>query len=284
MPSITGAATRGKAVAPKLKPMSTAAILTAAGSGVRLGQAQPKALVEVAGLPMIVHAARALAASGVVDSIIATAPSQFADQFERILCNNPTIPVPVTVLVGGDTRQESVNAALTALDADTDVVLVHDAARPFASPDLVRRVTEQVRAGYVAVVPSLPVTDTIKQVTPSTFAIGEPYRREVRPRIEPEPGVERVAFTPNRENLRQVQTPQGFERRTLDRAYAAAIARSAAATDDAGLVEAMGFEVVTIPGEESAAKITTARDLRIAELLTAAGVSDQEPATAEVDA
>lgn len=247
--------------------MATAAILTAAGSGVRLGREQPKALVEIAGAPVFIHAARNLAASGAVDQLVVTAPRPRVQQYTEMLAADPYVTVPVTVIAGGGTRQESVARALDQLPKGFDVVLVHDAARPFAPPGLTKRVVDAVHAGNLAVIPALPVSDTIKQVTPTNFAIGEPYRRAVVPRKPRDPDVIPVAFTPPREHLRVIQTPQGFDRRTLERAFAAGAARGAVVTDDAALVEGLGVEVVTIPGDEAAAKITTERDLRIAEFL-----------------
>jgi len=262
--------------------MSTAAILTAAGSGVRLGRDLPKALVEVAGAPMVLHAARNLAASGVVDHVIVTAPPDLVSGYRELFAAEPTLGIPVTVTAGGGTRQESVGKAIAALPTSVEVVLVHDAARPFATPDLIRRVVETVRAGHRAVIPAVPVTDTIKQVSASSYAIGEPYRHVSGPQPDRDPDIESVAFTPPREHLRVTQTPQGFDRRTLDRAFAAGAARGAVVTDDAALVEGIGVEVVAIPGHESAAKITTERDLLIAELIHRDAESgDVDPAPAE---
>lgn len=237
--------------------MTTVAILTAAGSGTRLGRDVPKALVEVAGVPMVVHAARRLAASGVVDSIVVTAPRFLVDRMSDVVGGDAQVTVPVRVVPGGGTRQESVAAGLATAGAEDDVVLVHDAARPFASADLVRRVVEAVRSGHGAVVPGLPVVDTVKAV----FAA--PHARSTSGTA-----VEPVTATPDRSVLRAVQTPQGFDRALLDRAHAAGAGREAQAhaTDDAGLVEALGEPVVVVAGEESALKITTERDLYLAGL------------------
>lgn len=240
--------------------MSTAAILTAAGSGTRLGLPGPKALVELAGVPLVLHAARRLAASGVVASIVVTVPPGRAGGFRALLGGpvRPGLGVPVAVVEGSTSRQASVAAGLAALpaDADVDVVLVHDAARALASPGLVRAVESAVRSGHRAVVPGLPVADTIKQV-------GEPVD-----------GAAPVVATVPRATMRAVQTPQGFERALLDAAHAAGADRAAdeatAATDDAALVEALGEQVWVVPGEEGAMKITTTRDLAVAELLARA--------------
>lgn len=237
--------------------MTTLAILTAAGSGTRLGRDLPKALVALAGFPLVVHAARRLAASGVVDSLVVTCPAGLAAAVRDVVAQDPHVDVPVRVVEGGGTRQASVAAGLALAGPDDDVILVHDAARPLAPPRLVRRVVDAVRAGHGAVVPGLPVTDTVKRVAPAATAGG--------------PDVERVVETPDRAVLRAVQTPQGFDRALLQRAHAQGGARATAeglaATDDAGLVEALGETAYVVPGEERALKITTERDLQVAALL-----------------
>ncbi|MFE6236601.1 2-C-methyl-D-erythritol 4-phosphate cytidylyltransferase [Cellulosimicrobium sp. NPDC057862] len=254
--------------------MPTLAVLTAAGSGTRLGLDLPKALVELDGLPLVVQAARRLCASGAVDAIVVTAPPGLREHVATVLRDDPGVNRPVRVVEGAGTRQASVAAGLRAglvegpdaglvpervsglVPGPVDVVLVHDAARPLAPPALVRRVVEAVRAGHAAVVPGLPVTDTIKRVTPA--------RADDPSRAEP------VAETVDRAALRAVQTPQGFDRALLVRAHEAAAHRAdderSAATDDAGLVEALGLPVHVVPGDAAAAKITTAHDLRAAAL------------------
>jgi len=237
--------------------VTTLAILTAAGSGTRLGRDLPKALVALEGFPLVVHAARRLAASGVVDSLVVTCPAGLDAAVRDVVAQDPHVDVPVRVVEGGATRQASVAAGLALAGPDDDVVLVHDAARPLAPPRLVRRVVEAVRAGHGAVVPGLPVTDTVKRVAPASSAGGA--------------GVERVVETPDRAALRAVQTPQGFDRAVLELAHARGASRATAeglaATDDAGLVEALGETAYVVRGEETAMKITTERDLRVAALL-----------------
>ena len=240
--------------APELR---TAAILTAAGSGARLGHALPKAIVPVAGDPIVLHAARRLCAARFddrpIDSLVVSAPADHVEGFVRLL---EGLPVPVTVVAGGPSRQASVAAALAAVPDDVDVVLVHDAARPFAPPALIERVVAAVAAGHEAVVPGLAVTDTIKRVGPTDDA-------------GPAEGWP-VLGTVDRATLRAVQTPQGFTRGLLARAHASAADDAAdeslAASDDAGLVERLGLPVWVVPGDDDAAKITTRRDLAIAEL------------------
>ena len=231
--------------------MTTAAILTAAGSGARLGRDEPKALVDLCGRPLVVHAARRLVASGAVDLLVVTAPRERADDVARLLAAED-LPVPVTVVEGGASRQASVAAGLAVLPQAIDVVLIHDAARALVPPSLVARVADAVRSGHRAVVPGVPVSDTIKQVG-QVSGDGAP-----------------VLATVSRERLRAVQTPQGFSRELVDRAHVAGLVRAAseatAATDDAALVEAIGVAVWLVDGAEDAFKITTRRDLAAAEL------------------
>src|SRR5699024_10949803 len=140
-----------------------------------------------------------------------------------------TSPVPLRFVPGGVTRQASVAAGLAVLGDGVDVVLVHDAARPLAPPNLTEHVAAAVRAGHQAVVPGMPVTDTIKQVGPHSHG--------------PAP----VRSTLERHMLRAIQTPQGFDRRLLERAHLQAASRAEdeahAASDDAGLVEELGVTV-----------------------------------------
>lgn len=221
--------------------MTVAVIVTAAGSGTRLGAAVPKALVPLAGEPLVVHAVRA--ARGVAGHVVVTAPPGHVDQFRTLVG-----PLGAVVVPGGQTRQESVAAGLATLPDAVTVVLVHDAARALAPAGLFAAVVSAVRAGHGAVVPALPVVDTIKAV-----GRGSPADREL------------VTATVDRSRLRAVQTPQGFDRALLLRAHAAA--PQASATDDAGLVEALGEDVWLVPGDERALKITTPADLERAEHL-----------------
>ena len=240
--------------------MTIAAVLTAAGSGTRLGHELPKALVPVGDDPLVVHAARALLAARTSDGtgvaqLVVTSPESHLDEVAALVgAVVAGTDVRLDVVGGGRTRQESVAAGLAELHDDVRVVLVHDAARPFAPPELVARVADAVRDGHPAVVPGLPVVDTVKRV-----GAGDAHGRPV---LETVPRADLVA----------VQTPQGFAREVLERAHAVGWGRGAdettAASDDAGLVEATGVPVWVVPGDERAAKVTTARDLHVAQALT----------------
>lgn len=201
--------------------------------GTRLGLPRPKAFVELAGSSLLRRSIDAARASGVVDEVVVIVPAELADAVRAEFGE-------VTVVAGGAERSDSVRAGLAAA-GDAELILVHDAARALTPPDLFVRVVTALRGARQAVVPGLPVADTLKRVD----------------------GRGRVLSTPDRSELRAVQTPQGFAAALLRRAHAGA----ADATDDAGLVEALGAEVHVVPGDELAFKITTPYDLRLAELL-----------------
>ena len=227
-----------------MPPLSEAcAVLTAAGSGSRLGCEVPKALVELSGRPLVWWAARGLRAGG-VGAIVVTAPAASLDEFRAGIADIGG----VEVVAGSDrSRQASVALGLAALGQrnEGDVVLVHDAARPLTPAQVI----DAVRAGAGAVIPVLPVTDTLKSVDASGVVTG----------------------TPRRADMVAVQTPQGFRWDVLTRAHEAGASLGAdeavAATDDAGLVEAIGAVVHTVAGDERSLKVTRPLDLSLAQLL-----------------
>lgn len=235
------------------RPHRTAAVIPAAGRGVRLGPGAPKALRTLGGTPMLIHAVRAMARSRAVSLVVVVAPPADTTEVRRLL-DEHALPERTEILVvpGGETRQESVRAGLDALPADITAVLIHDAARPLVPVDTVDSVVEAVHAGAPAVVPALPLADTVKEVEP-----GRPG--------EPEP----VVATPVRSRLRAVQTPQGFDLATLVRAHEKMAVDGEGATDDAGMVEQLGVTVVVVPGHEEAFKVTRPLDLVLAEAVLA---------------
>ncbi|WP_354002617.1 IspD/TarI family cytidylyltransferase [Ruania halotolerans] len=206
----------------------------------------------LAGRALVALAAERLAASGVVAEIVVTAPAGHLDEVQSaVLAATQTwADLRVQIVAGGPSRQASVAAGLAALGPTAEVILVHDAARPLASPALIRQLVATVDSGHDAVIPAVPVIDTIKEVDD-----GDPP----------------VALrTVNRSALRAVQTPQAFRAHVLRRAHEVGAAQAAdestAVSDDAGLVEALGLPVYVIAGERAAMKVTTAHDLAIAEL------------------
>ena len=218
-----------------------AVIIPAGGSGERLGAKIPKALVQLAGKTLIEHAVANMAP--IANQIIVAAPAGFEEQFKDLLGSE------VTVVTGGLTRTLSVKKALALVEKENEYILVHDAARALASSDLAMRVIDSLRAGEKAVIPGMPVSDTIKRVD------GDNY----------------VTKTPTRSKLRSIQTPQGFTRKLLLKAHTSADD----ATDDAGLVEDRGVDVKVILGEERAMKITTMNDLAIAHNWLIPGADNQ---------
>ncbi|MEB3048368.1 2-C-methyl-D-erythritol 4-phosphate cytidylyltransferase [Mycolicibacter sp. MYC123] len=215
----------------------TVAVVPAAGSGVRLGAGLPKAFFLLGGMTLVERAVAGLRDSGVVDEVVVAVPPDRTDEAKLILAETATI------VAGGADRVESVRLALQSA-GDPEFVLVHDAARPLTPPDLVVRVVEALRGGHRAVVPALPVSDTIKAVDANGVVLG----------------------TPERAGLRAVQTPQGFATELLLRAYQQA-GSGTGFTDDASLVEHVGGQVQVVEGDPLAFKITTALDAVLAEAM-----------------
>jgi 2-C-methyl-D-erythritol 4-phosphate cytidylyltransferase len=213
-----------------------AALIPAAGSGTRLGLG-PKAFVEVAGASLLARSVAALAPH--VDEVVVALPAGW------------TLPpgVPARVVVGGPTRQDSVRLLLEATQAE--VVLVHDAARPFLPAEVVRAVLAAAQ-DLGAATAALPVADTLVRAGPDQASAGQRWG-------EPSP----------RDGLWAVQTPQGFRRRVLREAHARAQDDGYVATDDAGLVARLGEPVALVPGDARLFKVTAPGDLALATALAA---------------
>lgn len=212
--------------------MTVGCVVVAAGRGERLGVGS-KAFVEIDGVPLLSWACAAALAAG-VEELVAVVPADRCDD------DIDGLPSGVVRVAGGGTRQASVAAGLAALSDRVDVVLVHDAARPLVPSSVFTAVADAVRSGHRAVVPAVPVTDTLRL-------------------IEPRPAESVV----HRDRLVAVQTPQGFDRQTLIQAHAQA-PRSITATDDAGLAELVGASVHVVPGHEEGFKVTRPLDLLLA--------------------
>jgi 2-C-methyl-D-erythritol 4-phosphate cytidylyltransferase len=219
-------------------PLTVAALLLGAGAGNRLGASVPKAFSEVAGRPLLEHSLERFRTHPLVRDVVVLVPASYVERAQALSGDS-------LVVAGGVTRLDSVRVGLAALADDVDAVLVHDVARPFVPADLIDRVVAALAEGADAVVPGLAVTDTIKRVDSD----------------------ERVLETVDRRELRAVQTPQGFRIAALVAAHEGA----PEASDDAGLIEALGGTVVVVAGAEEAFKITRPWDLRVAEALAARG-------------
>jgi 2-C-methyl-D-erythritol 4-phosphate cytidylyltransferase len=229
-----------------------AGVIPAAGLGIRLtdpgGQAgYPKALRQLGGASLMEHAVQAIAA--VADEVVIAAPVDRLDTVQRLLDEVAyREDLTVKVVAGGATRQESVGLALRALGPAIDFVLVHDAARPLAPPAMIRRVVGALAAGAMAVAPTLPVADSLRELGPD--------------------GVSRPV---DRSRIVGVQTPQGFVRRVLTQAHGEPSVLDA--TDDATLVERLGVRVTLVDGDPLAFKITQPLDLLLAEAVLSRGGS-----------
>jgi len=215
------------------------ALIVAAGRGERLGFGRPKALVPLCGQPMLAWSVASLQAVPAVSQIVVALPADALD----------AAPDGVTAVAGGVQRSQSVRAALAAASADADLVIVHDAARPLATPDLFTQALEALALAPEAdaVIAATRVSDTIKEVADDGRT---------------------VTRTLDRARLWAVQTPQVFRRAALERALAEASDELLArATDDAWLIERAGGVVHVIGSDPGNLKITTPEDLRVAELL-----------------
>ena len=215
----------------------TIALIVAAGSGERLGAGRPKALVQLAGRPMLQWSIDALAAMDEVSQIVVALPP------------GTKAPVGVVGVEGGSTRSDSVRRALAASSGAGDPVLVHDAARPLITPALARKVIGALEhdRGASAAIAAAPVSDTIKRVD-DELAVSE---------------------TLVRSSLWAVQTPQVFRRAALKAALDVSDELLAAATDDAWLVERAGGRVIVVDAGTENLKVTTPLDLEVAALMLA---------------
>jgi 2-C-methyl-D-erythritol 4-phosphate cytidylyltransferase len=215
---------------------STWAVLVAAGVGERLGLDRPKAFAALGGRPLLAESLDRLDRCPWVDAIVLAAPAGWEEP-AILLSEELAASKVVSCVTGGDTRAESVRSALAEVGAEALVVLVHDAARPLVTDDVVERVLGPLAEGYEGAVPALPVPDTLKRV---------------------EAG--RVVETVSREGLVGAQTPQAFLAPTLRTAFAGDVAD---ATDCAALVERSGGRVAVVDGDPRLMKVTTADDLAL---------------------
>lgn len=215
-----------------------AVIVVAAGSGSRLRQSRAKAYVDVAGRTVLERSLDPILALSEPAHVVAVVPEGFELETAQMLAHVQRC----SIVVGGSSRHGSVLRGLESVPPETEVVLVHDAARAFTPTAVFERVIDAVRRTGAGVVPAMPVVDTIKRVDPAPG----------------EQGDETIDATVDRALLRAVQTPQGFPRDVLLDAYRRAVTDE---TDDAGVVRGAGFEVITVEGDPAAFKITTPDDL-----------------------
>ncbi|HML18344.1 MAG TPA: 2-C-methyl-D-erythritol 4-phosphate cytidylyltransferase [Bryobacteraceae bacterium] len=216
--------------------------MVAAGSGKRLGSDLAKAFVPLAGHPMLFYALRTIASvDSIIEAVVAVPAGMEAQA--RAIADSAALQIPIKLTPGGSQRQHSVHLALQLTSAESDLVIVHDAARPFATRSIFEACLEAAsRAG--GAIAAVPVADTLKRADGKT-----------------------IIATVARDGLWQAQTPQAFRRELLVLAHRQAEADATAATDDADLVERLGAKVEIVDGAALNFKITTPADLRLAAAL-----------------
>lgn len=208
-------------------------IIVAAGKGLRMGAELPKQFLSFSSRPILMLTIEKFAQTLPDVEIIVALSADYVDFWKR-MCDEQNFNIPHTIVLGGDTRFESVRNCVDSLCADSQYVLVHDGVRPFVSSELINRVLVAVKK-YGAVVPAVDVIDSLRRVV----------------------GVE-SSIAVARENLKSVQTPQAFEKKLLLKSYNKPFSPSF--TDDASVVEADGYEVAIVEGERRNIKITTMED------------------------
>ena len=221
------------------------AVLVAAGKGERLGGDQPKAFAPLAGRPLLAEALERLDACPWIDAIVVVAPPEWEEPAILVAEEIGAGKVVACVVGGIRSRAESVRIGVREVPEDADVILVHDAARPLVSDEVIARVLAPLREGWDGAVPGLPITDTAKRAPGGT-----------------------VAQTVDRTDLYTVQTPQAFIAPTFREALAAS---SEDATDCAGYIEQAGGRVKVVEGDPRLVKVTTPADLAAVENLLARG-------------
>lgn len=227
--------------------MRVAAILPAAGLGTRMGAETPKQFLELDGAPLVVHSLRRIASCPLVTEIIvATRADGIAAIKEQVA--QEKFAQTVRVVRGGDTRQESVAAALKEVENETELVLVHDAVRPFVTKEQILRVIEEARNCGAAIL-GIPAMDTVKEVKRASL---------------PE-DVALITATIPRERIVLAQTPQVFFTKHIKEAFARGEADGITASDEAGLVERLGIDVHVVLGSERNIKITRPADMELAQ-------------------
>lgn len=223
--------------------MRVEAIIAAGGTGRRFGEDQPKQFYLLKGKPILSWAIGRFEECILVDRIILAVPRGMGKYTRQHVLSPFGYKKVKTVVEGGKERRDSVLQGLRVLETDTDTVLVHDGVRPIISEELIRKVIQATQR-WEAVVPGLPLRETIKQVGRDNLVSG----------------------TLNRKSIYLIQTPQGFKKDLICRAYAQVKKRGWVASDDASLVEKLGAKVKMIPGEETNIKITSPQDLVLSEL------------------
>jgi len=229
------------------------ALVPAAGRGLRMGGTVPKQFLSLGGEPLIIQSLRMLQAAPVVDRIIIAVPSAEVEYCEQEIVSRHGFTKVTQVVVGGAERQDSVRCALAQVPSDTQIVLIHDAVRPFVTLRMIAEVVAAARKSGAAII-ALPMRDTVKQV-----------------RVD---GM--IERTIDRTPLWLAQTPQAFRRDWIETAHRKAHAEGVRATDDAFLVEWLGYSVAVVEGSGENIKVTRPEDLVIGEAILASRITGSE--------
>jgi len=223
-----------------------AAIVPAAGLGTRMGSEKPKQFLELGGVPLIIFTLRRLAAgTSITEFVISARVEEVMSLQDKV--SKAGLGRPTRVIHGGDTRQQSVANALAQVDPAVEIVLVHDAVRPFVTPKQVERVISEARARGGAIL-GIPAIDTVKEVKRASL---------------PE-DVALISATIPRERIVLAQTPQAFSSLVMREAFKKAAEDGVTASDEAALVERIGREVFVVLGSERNLKITRPSDMELA--------------------
>jgi 2-C-methyl-D-erythritol 4-phosphate cytidylyltransferase len=222
------------------------AILPAAGLGTRMGAETPKQFLELDGVPIVILSLRRIAACPLISEIIVATRADNVERLEARI-REEKFAQPVRVIKGADSRQGSVAQALNLVGENTELVVVHDAVRPFVTVELITRVIEEARRCKAAIL-GVPAMDTVKEV-----------KRASLPQ-----DVALITATVPRERIVLAQTPQVFETKLLKEAFALAEGDGLNASDEAALVERMGHDVIVVQGSERNIKITKPADMDLA--------------------
>ena len=223
-----------------------AAIVPAAGLGTRMGADQPKQFLELDGMPLIIFTLRRLASCpAITDFLISTRADDVMSLQDKVA--KAALGRPARVVHGGDTRQQSVANALAQVDPSTEIVLVHDAVRPFVTREQIERLIAEARARGAAIL-GVPAIDTVKEVKRASL---------------PE-DVALISATVPRERIVLAQTPQAFSYALLRDAFRKAQQDDLTASDESALVERFGHDVFVVQGSERNIKITRPSDMDLA--------------------
>ena len=221
--------------------MSTSIIIPAAGIGSRMQLPIAKQFFELEGMPVILHLLKRIDMVSDISEVVVALKENEVDFFRDDILKGAKLKKNIKYVVGGNTRQESVKSALSAVSADSEIIMIHDAVRPLITPNLIYNAIGMTRK-LKATVTAVQVKDTVKEVRDGA-----------------------VVKTLDREELYFAQTPQTFERDIIIRAHENALDKGIIGTDDSALVEEMGQKVFVIPGSYDNIKITTYDDFAIAE-------------------